>query len=257
MWSSLIWQCSTKLPVWFVHLSSAPINVQQCWGQVTVEGNLPVVSKLWGVFGLIILLQDESSSTQIKPQGGACLWNMERSLSSVRVGSDLKTAPDLNLPTTIFHCGFEPLMSFSAVDTHWPTFYKELVLELQAQPPYKDLVQPWFERFSLQSTIWPLPLHFWILKPSDYFRVYVTNKRLLMRPQTVGLCCVRARYINYSNHKKRLTLTTKSCRPCNHFWKLVLSLDGAIKDFIFIIMGIKSWTMLDRIIVTWDFYIVP
>lgn len=165
--------------------------------------------------------------------------------------------PDLNLPTTIFHCGFEPLMSFSAVDTHWPTFYKELVLELQAQPPYKDLVQQWFERFSLQSTIWPLPLHFWILKPSDYFRVYVTNKRLLMRPQTVGLCCVRAQYINYSNHKKRLTLTTKSGRPCNHFWKLVLSLNGAIKDFIFIIMGIKSWTMLDRIIVTWDFYIVP
>ena len=120
---SLIWPCSTKLPVWFVHSSSAPINVQQCWGQVTVEGNLPVgqvvVSKLWGVSGLIILLQDESSSTQIKPQGGACLWNVERSLSSVRVGSDLKTAPDMNLPTTVFHCGFEPLWCHSlSCSTH-------------------------------------------------------------------------------------------------------------------------------------------
>ena len=46
------------------------------------------VSLVWGVSGLIILLQDESFSTQIKPEGGASLWRMEWCFSSVRVESE-------------------------------------------------------------------------------------------------------------------------------------------------------------------------
>ena len=41
------------------------------------------MSKLWGVFGLIILLQYQSFSTKIKPEVGACLWIMEWCFSSV------------------------------------------------------------------------------------------------------------------------------------------------------------------------------
>ena len=54
---------------WLAQSSSAPINVQCSWGQVTVEDSP------WqpGLLGLpwSILLQYESFSTKIKPEGGA------------------------------------------------------------------------------------------------------------------------------------------------------------------------------------------
>ena len=99
-------------------------KVECVWDQVTEEDrsgqsgllgllwSSVVVWKLWGVFGLIMLLQDESFSTKMKPEGGACLWWMERCFSSVREESvlcrSLKTSS-----STMFHCDCETLWCHS------------------------------------------------------------------------------------------------------------------------------------------------
>ena len=122
---SMIWQCSTKLLVMsqgarLSQSSSLPTHVEWGWGQETVEDGpgqsgflgLPwpsvVVSKLWGVFGLIMLQQYESFSRKMEPEGEACLWMMEWCLSSLRVESVLCRSTKTS-SSTVLHCGVETL----------------------------------------------------------------------------------------------------------------------------------------------------
>ena len=77
--------------------------------------------KLPGVFWLPILLQCESVSTRIQTRGWSAslrngvvlsLGKGEVKLEQVSNSRGDKTATDLNVPTTMIHCGFETLVSF-------------------------------------------------------------------------------------------------------------------------------------------------
>lgn len=87
---STIWQCSTELLVMLGMFGFLSLQVLRAWGLVTVDSPWQSQrlwsSKLWGVFQVIFLLQCESSSTNIKPEGAAGLWRMKGCFSIVTVG---------------------------------------------------------------------------------------------------------------------------------------------------------------------------
>ena len=94
------------------------IHFRAGWGRAALEKRSMAVrsssvssSKLWGMFGLIILLQYDSVSIKIKPEGVACLCRVEWYFSLVRVESILwfcaGNQESQNIPTTMFHCGLE------------------------------------------------------------------------------------------------------------------------------------------------------
>ena len=79
------------------------------------------------MFGVIILLQYESFSTKMQTRGysmslknGVVLLLGQGVVNSVQVSNSRlgKTPTDLNIPTTMFHCGFDTLqihsLSFSS-----------------------------------------------------------------------------------------------------------------------------------------------
>ena len=123
-------KCSTKFSVMSQNVwlsQSQSFSVLQYMSS-EVEVRSPRFLKLSGVFWLKILLQCESVSTNIKPRG----WSMSLrngvvlflgkggvELEQVSNSRGDKTATDLNVPTTMIHCGFETLWFHS----HTPFCY--------------------------------------------------------------------------------------------------------------------------------------
>lgn len=97
---------------------------------------IPVaLARFWGVSGAIILLQYDSLSTKMQPRGYSVSLNSwlvlllgQGVVTSVQVSNSRidQTPPDLNIPTTMFHCWFNTWWYHSFPS--WEVIYKLLLI---------------------------------------------------------------------------------------------------------------------------------